>query len=72
MLLWSSDVVLNVINYSSNHIHACIESVGLSVRNWFISTVYGFSKTHLRHRTWSFLRRLNSKIDEPWLLMRDF
>lgn len=68
VLLWSSDVVLNVINYSSNHIHACIELVGLSVRNWFLSAVYGFFKTHLRHGTWSLLCRLNSgTVTSPFL-----
>ncbi|KAF5463276.1 hypothetical protein F2P56_019199 [Juglans regia] len=71
-LLWDVEIDLSVINYSSNHVDAVIKDLRLRKGHWFLTALYGFPETHLRHQSWSLLKSLCRAPDEPWLVLGDF
>ncbi|KAF5468190.1 hypothetical protein F2P56_012365 [Juglans regia] len=71
-LLWKPEVNLQIINYSSHHIHALIKGEGPHERDWVFSGIYGHSVTASRHETWGLLHHLCRLTSCPWLLMGDF
>ncbi|KAF5464528.1 hypothetical protein F2P56_014601 [Juglans regia] len=71
-LLWDAEIDLSVINYSSNHVDAIIKDSCLRQGHWFLTAIYGFPETHLRHHSWNLIKSLCRDNDKPWLVLGDF
>ncbi|KAL9669643.1 hypothetical protein QQ045_007190 [Rhodiola kirilowii] len=68
MLLWKSEVDLNICNYSDYHIDAVIKGED----SFRVTLFYGNPETHRRGESWELIRSLNRLMNEPWLIFGDF
>ena len=70
-LLWSSDMNLEIKNYSNFHIDSIITEPenGFS---WRYIGFYGHPETHLREESWKFISFLNSQYCLSWFCCGDF
>ena len=68
-LFWTSDVVVDLQNYSLSHIDV---KVTKGCKSWRFTGFYGEPRTEQRHQSWRFMRTLNSIQHEAWLCMGDF
>ena len=70
-LLWSSDMNLEIENYSNFHIDAIITEPenGFS---WRYTGFYGYPETHLREESWKLISFLNSQYCLSWFCCGDF
>jgi len=66
ILLWKSPCVVDIQNYSCNHINAVIKT---SCDPWKFSGFYGYPEVAKRHYSWTLLRHLASLIPVPWLCL---
>ena len=69
-LLWRSDIDVNVVSSSLNHIDA---EINLGKENsWRFTGFYGNPETHKHHDSWAILKNLNRNSSLPWLCAGDF
>ena len=62
-LIWKSDVVLDVINYTENHVLAkLVEEDGFE---WFLTCFYGWPEASKKHQSWALLQHLSSFVTGP-------
>jgi hypothetical protein len=71
-LFWSTDVVVDIKSFNSNHIDAVVSAKDGSGSPWRFTGFYGESRREKRHLSWTLLRRLHSLRSLPWLCMGDF
>ncbi|KAM0929825.1 hypothetical protein ACQ4PT_001352 [Festuca glaucescens] len=71
-LFWSSDVLVEIENYSANHIDATVQKADLSSPKWRFTGFYGEPRVENRHHSWRFLRTLHAISQGSWLCMGDF
>ncbi|XP_060968448.1 uncharacterized protein LOC115710694 [Cannabis sativa] len=70
LLLWGDDVV-NIINYSTNHIDCIINLSSNYI--WHLTFFYGSPVTHQKHITWKLLHNIYyNAANLPWLVIGDF
>lgn len=70
-LLWRNPDVLDIHNFSHNHISAWVKSVRGDDR-WLFTDLYGEPKTHHRQRTWNLLKNIRPHDSVPWIISWDF
>lgn len=69
-LLWKDEVVLDVINFTTNHILAkVIEEDGFI---WYLIGFYGWSETNQKSKSWALLTHQLSFVDGPWMCIGNF
>ena len=71
-LFWSSDVIVDVKNKSSDHIDCVVQKVDLSSPPWRFTGFYGAPRAENRHHSWRFLRTLHGIQHDAWLVLGDF
>uniref|UniRef100_A0A803Q8H5 Reverse transcriptase domain-containing protein n=1 Tax=Cannabis sativa TaxID=3483 RepID=A0A803Q8H5_CANSA len=71
LLFWKSDVLVNILNYSPNHID-CIVTINDNIST-HVSCFYGSPYVHDKIHTWTLLHRLYDNAPNlPWLIFGDF
>jgi hypothetical protein len=70
-LFWSSEVVMEIINFSRRHIYAKVLTAGRGLP-WKLTSFYGHLEASKRHEAWSLLRFLASLTPSPWVCVGDF
>uniref|UniRef100_A0A803PJ70 Reverse transcriptase n=1 Tax=Cannabis sativa TaxID=3483 RepID=A0A803PJ70_CANSA len=71
LLFWNNDVIVNILNYSSNHID-CIVTFNDNVTT-HVSCFYGSPYVSDKIHTWVLLDRLFDNAPQlPWLILGDF
>lgn len=70
VLYWRSDIEVEVVSSSLNHIDAIINKSSASA--WRFIGFYNKPKTHKRHESWDLLRQLHGQNSLPWLCAGDF
>ncbi|GLU10723.1 hypothetical protein SLE2022_275090 [Rubroshorea leprosula] len=70
VMLWTSEVSLSLLSYSTNHIDMEVEGMGGC--KWRLTGYYGCPERHRRRRSWALLRELASRSLLPWLICGDF
>ncbi|XVF60704.1 hypothetical protein PTKIN_Ptkin08bG0069800 [Pterospermum kingtungense] len=70
-LLWMAEINLEVLSYSTHHIHRMVDG-GNKGRAWLFMVFYGEPQTNRRLDTWNLLRRLRGLDSLPWLISGDF
>ena len=69
-LIWKSEVSLDVINFTANHVLAkVVEEDGFV---WFLTRFYGWPEANQREKLWKLLAHLKTFVDGPWLCIGDF
>ena len=69
-LLWKSDIKLDVINYTENHILAkVVEEDGFE---WQLTCFYGWLEASQKCKSWALLSHLAVLVQGPWLCTSDF
>ena len=69
-LIWKSEVSLDVINFTANHVLAkVVKEDGFE---WFLTRFYGWSKANQREKSRKLLAYLKTYVDGPWLCIGDF
>ena len=69
-LLWKSDIKLDVINYTENHILAkVVEEDGFE---WQLTCFYGWLEASKKCKSWALLSHLAVLVQGPWLCTSDF
>lgn len=72
-LLWNDDVLVTIVNYSKNHIHAAVELSELDQTQWFFMGIYRHLESHNKHLTWKLMSLLNYTMGvSKWLIYGDF
>jgi hypothetical protein len=71
MLLWKSELRLEVQNFSQRHVNAIIHLSEFGP-SWKFTGFYGNSKTAKRMESWSLMRFLSGFQPVPWLCIGDF
>ena len=69
-LLWKSDIEVEVVSSSVNHIDVTINKN--SEAAWRFTGFYGEPETHMRHESWDLLKNLHRQSSMPWLCAGDF
>ena len=70
VMYWKSDLKVDVVSSSVNHIDAIINKD--SETAWHFTGFYGEPETHKRHESWDLLRSLHQQSSLPWLCTGDF
>ena len=69
-MLWKEEITLHIQIYSQYHINAHIM---IDPSNpWRLTSFYGRSKEHRRHKSWSYLRHLHARDSLSWVCLGDF
>lgn len=69
-LIWKEEVLLDVINFTANHILAKVkEEDGFK---WFLTCFYGWLEANQRDKSWKLLSHLKNFMDGPSLYIGDF
>jgi hypothetical protein len=72
VMMWRSDVTLDIKSYSKYHIDAWVtETDGLG-GVWRFTGFYGDPSHACRKESWRMLRFLHNKTDLPWICVGDF
>jgi len=71
LLFWSSDIDLEVQNFSQRHVNAVIHSSDIGV-SWKFTGFYGHPDPMKRQESWSLLRCLADLNPSPWFVCGDF
>ena len=69
-LLWKNDAVMDLINYSPNHILMKVTEEDGFV--WFFTGFYGWPEAQHKEKSWQLLEHLKSFVNGAWLCMGDF
>ena len=68
--LWKSEVKLEVVNYTDNHILAKVmEEDGFE---WYLTGFYGWPEASQKHKSWALLSHLATLVKGPWCCIGDF
>lgn len=70
-LLWRNPNVVEVFNFSQNHISAWV-TTSLGNGKWLFTGFYGEPETLRRSGLWNLLRSFRPSHLVPWLVIRDF
>lgn len=70
-MMWQSEDVVDIVNYSSNHIHIWVQST-TSGKFWMITGFYGYPEKCKRKASRSLLSQINPNNDSPWCVLGDF
>jgi hypothetical protein len=70
-LLWGEDVVVDIQNYSHQHINGIMKMPNTSLC-WKFTGFYGNLDATKRYEAWELLRHLASLSPDPWLCLGDF
>lgn len=70
-LLWNTEINVNVLSFSKNHIDAKVTNLG-DLNPWRFIGFYGYPERNKRRESWSLLKHLHLKRNLPWALMEDF
>lgn len=69
-LLWKSEVRLEVINFTENHILAkVIEDDGFT---WCLTGFYGWPEASEKKKSWALLSHISSFVEGSWCCIGDF
>ena len=69
-LIWKSEVQLDVVSYTENHILAKI--VDKDGFEWYLTGFYGWPDASQKHKSWALLLHLSTMVDDPWCSIGDF
>ena len=70
VLLWKTEVKLDVINFTDNHVLAkVVEEDGFE---WYLTGFYGWPEASQKHKSWALLNHLLSFVNGPWMCIGDF
>ena len=69
-LIWKEGVVLDLINYTDNHILVKVkEEDGFE---WWLACFYGWPEANLKYNSWELLEHLKTFLGGPWICIGDF
>ena len=69
-MLWKEELILDVINFTDNHILAkVVENDGFV---WYLTGFYGWPKANEKWKSWALLAHLKSFVEGPWCCIGDF
>ena len=69
-LIWKEGVVLDLINYTDNHILVKVkEEDGFE---WWLACFYGWPEANLKYKSWELLEHLKTFVGGPWMCIGDF
>lgn len=72
LIIWKEDkVYLEILESSEQSIH-CLATCKFSSNKFCISFIYAFNTVVGRRSLWDNLRRFNSSLEMPWVLLGDF
>jgi hypothetical protein len=71
-LFWSTDVSVDVKNFSSCHIDAMVRKTNSGEPEWRFTGFYGAPKPRDRHHSWRAMRTLAAIEHPAWLCVGDF
>ncbi|XP_062174673.1 uncharacterized protein LOC133879886 [Alnus glutinosa] len=71
ILLWNSDVQLEIHNYSRRHINAMIQNQNKAY-TWKLRCFYGHPEVGKREEGWNILRCVSQMALSPWMCVGDF
>ncbi|KAL0004681.1 hypothetical protein SO802_012242 [Lithocarpus litseifolius] len=69
-LLWKDDVVMELINFSPNHILMKVTEEDGFI--WFFTGFYGWPEAQNKEKSWQLLKHLRSFVNWAWLCAGDF
>ncbi|XP_023881711.1 uncharacterized protein LOC111994084 [Quercus suber] len=69
-LLWKNDVMMELINYSPNHI--LMKVIGEDGYVWFFTGFYGWPEAQHKEKSWKLLEHLRTFVNGAWLCAGDF
>ncbi|KAK3212073.1 hypothetical protein Dsin_016779 [Dipteronia sinensis] len=69
-VMWKSDMVIDLLIFSQDHINMTITEVGGKV--WRLTGFYGRPERSLRCHSWTLLKRLVGMAHLPWVCIGDF
>lgn len=67
-ILWDQANDLEVINYSSFHIHTKIINLA-NAQCWFLIGFYGNPETSKRQNSWKLLSKISEYVEAPWCVL---
>ncbi|KAF4397904.1 hypothetical protein G4B88_019625, partial [Cannabis sativa] len=70
LLMWRTDITLQVLSSSPGHILATVAGAGFSP--WYFTGFYGNPDASQRRFSWQLLRDLRKEVWGPWLCIGDF
>jgi hypothetical protein len=70
-LLWNDSIAVEILNYSSSHINACVSFAGSDYK-WKFIGFYRNPDRNSRHESWKLLSHLGSFLPDDWLCTGDF
>ena len=69
-LLWKEEMILDVINFTDNHILVkVVEDDGFV---WYLTGFYRWPEANEKRKSWALLSHLQSFIESPWCCIGDF
>ena len=68
-LLWKADVLLDVINFTENHV---LEKVVEDGFVWFLTGFYGWPEACEKKKSWVLLSHISFFVNGPWCCVGDF
>ncbi|KAM0844151.1 hypothetical protein ACQ4PT_057243 [Festuca glaucescens] len=71
-LFWSTDVSVDLKNFSSCHIDVMVRKNDTSAKEWRLTGFYGAPRVEDRHHSWRFLQTLFAIKHSAWLCLGDF
>jgi hypothetical protein len=72
VMMWRSDVTLDIKSYSKYHIDAWVTETDGLRGVWRFTGFYGDPSHACRKESWRMLRFLHNKTDLPWICVGDF
>ena len=69
-LIWNTEVNMEVINFTDNHILARV--VEDDEFAWMLTCFYGWPEASQKPKSWALLNHLRSFVDGPWCCVGDF
>ncbi|XP_059446385.1 uncharacterized protein LOC132177924 [Corylus avellana] len=70
-LFWTTEVRVDIQNYSRRHINAVVKEDGVA-QGWKFTGFYGHPEVLKRKESWTLLRHLSSYQSSAWLSMGDY
>lgn len=69
-MMWNDDVTLEIVNFSSFHIHTYISDLGIR-EGCFLICFYDQPVAARRGDSWHLLSRISKDINKQWCVLRD-
>lgn len=70
MVLWDEDTHVDIQTYSLNHVNMFVK--GRNFDKFCFIGIYGYLERGQRHLTWSLIQDIGSRVNEEWVIGRDF